>query len=318
MRNLSIEIGGLPVVHDLGLDVMLGETVGLVGESGCGNSVTSLGILGMVPGGGRVRAGSVVFDGVELVRRPAELACVRGTGIAYVSQEPMVALDPTFPVGRQLGEAVRRHRRCDRPAARRRVRELLELVNLPTPDAVARRYPHQLSGGMAQRVAIAPALAGEPRLLIADEPTTALDVTVQAEILDLLRALQDRTGMAVLIVTHYWGVVADLCRRAVVMYAGWVVEQALVEPMFDLPLHPYTAGPMAADPHHAGAGGTLFTIAGTVPPPGDRPHGCGFAPRCPRVTDACTRAPVALAEPEPARWRRCIHAGHLLAEGTHR
>lgn len=318
VRDLSIEIGGVLVVHGLSLDVQPGETLGVVGESGCGKSVTSLGILGMVPGGGRISAGSVLFDGIELVDAPEALASVRGSGIAYVSQEPMVALDPTYPVGRQLAEAVRRHRRCDRAAARRRVRELLDLVNLPNPEAVARRYPHQLSGGMAQRVAIALALAGEPRLLIADEPTTALDVTVQAEILDLLRTLQAETGMAVLIVTHDWGVVADLCRRAVVMYAGQVVEQAVVDAMFEVPLHPYTAGLMAANPHHAGARGPLPTIPGSVPAPGNRPHGCAFAARCPRVTDACTRAPVALVEPAPERLTRCVHAEHLLTEGSRR
>ncbi|WP_331766564.1 dipeptide/oligopeptide/nickel ABC transporter permease/ATP-binding protein [Embleya sp. NBC_00896] len=318
VRDLSIEIGGVLVVQGLSLDVRPGETLGVVGESGCGKSVTSLGILGMVPGGGRISAGSVVFDGTELVDRPEALARVRGSGIAYVSQEPMVALDPTYPVGHQLAEAVRRHRRCDRAAARQRVRELLDLVNLPNPEAVAARYPHQLSGGMAQRVAIALALAGEPKLLIADEPTTALDVTVQAEILDLLRALQAETGMAVLIVTHDWGVVADLCRRAVVMYAGQVVEQAVVDAMFDVPLHPYTAGLMAANPHHAGARGPLPTIPGSVPAPGNRPHGCAFAARCPRVTDECTREPVALVEPAPGRLTRCVHAEHLLTEGSRR
>ncbi|MCM2424705.1 dipeptide/oligopeptide/nickel ABC transporter permease/ATP-binding protein [Streptomyces sp. RKAG337] len=322
VRNLSVEIGGIPVVQGVSFDVMAGETLGVVGESGCGKSVTALGVLGLVPGGGRVAGGQVVFDGVDLAGSPAELARVRGSGIAYVSQEPMVALDPTFPVGRQLAEAVRRHSRTDRrttrAAAHRRVIELLTMVNIPDPAAVAGRYPHQLSGGMAQRVAIALALAGDPKLLIADEPTTALDVTVQAEILTLLRGLQAGTGMAVLIVTHDWGVVADLCHRSVVMYAGQVVEQADVESMFALPLHPYTAGLLAANPHLAGGGEPLPTIPGTVPAPRDWPQGCRFAARCSLVTDACAAAPVALTRPVPDRLTRCVHSQQLLVEGTPR
>ncbi|WP_371493883.1 dipeptide/oligopeptide/nickel ABC transporter permease/ATP-binding protein [Kitasatospora sp. NBC_00374] len=334
VRDLSISIGGIPVVQDVSFDVHAGETLGVVGESGCGKSVTSLGVLGLIPGGGRITGGRVVFDGTDLVDAPSALARVRGAGIAYVSQEPMVALDPTFTVGRQLAEAVRTHHRTHhrtahrtarrmrhraaRRATRDRVLELLAMVNIPDPAAVAGRYPHQLSGGMAQRVAVALALAGEPRLLIADEPTTALDVTVQAEILALLRTLQDRTGMAVVIVTHDWGVVADLCHRAVVMYAGQVVEQAAVEPVFTLPLHPYTAGLLAANPHRAVAGRPLPTIPGTVPPPGRRPTGCRFADRCPRADRRCTAAPVQLTEPAPARITRCVHAEQLLLEAEAR
>ncbi|MFE1884116.1 dipeptide/oligopeptide/nickel ABC transporter permease/ATP-binding protein [Streptomyces diastatochromogenes] len=317
VRNLSIDIGGVPVVQDVSFDIAPGETVGVVGESGCGKSVTSLGILGLVPGGGRVAQGQVLFDGTDLVASTAALTQVRGTGIAYVSQEPMVALDPMFTVGRQLGEAVRRHERRDRREARSRVTELLHMVNIPDPAAVARRYPHQLSGGMAQRVAIALALAGRPKLLIADEPTTALDVTVQAEILTLLRTLQAETGMAVLIVTHDWGVVADLCHRAVVMYAGQVVEAADVEEMFAQPLHPYTAGLLAANPHRAREGEPLPTIPGTVPAPRDWPAGCRFAARCELADDRCAE-PVTLTEPAPDRLSRCVRSQQLLAEGTSR
>ncbi|WP_051338240.1 dipeptide/oligopeptide/nickel ABC transporter permease/ATP-binding protein [Streptomyces flavidovirens] len=316
IRNLSVEIGGIPVVQDVSFQIAAGEALGVVGESGCGKSVTALGILGLVPGGGRITHGQVLFDGVDLVRSPTALAKVRGAGIAYVSQEPMVALDPTFMVGHQLAEAVRRHQRCDRRAARRHVTELLDLVNFPDSAAVVRRYPHQLSGGMAQRVAIALALAGRPKLLIADEPTTALDVTVQAEILTLLRTLQAETGMAVLIVTHDWGVVADLCHRAVVMYAGQVVEQADVEETFTRPLHPYTAGLLAANPHLAREGEPLPTIPGTVPTPRDWPIGCRFAARCALSDDACTTQPVPLAEPLRGRLTRCVHSQRLLVEGT--
>lgn len=316
VRGLSVEIGGVPVVQDVGLDVLPGETLGVVGESGCGKSVTVLGILGLVPGGGRITAGRVVFDGVDLAADPRAAARVRGSGIAYVSQEPMVALDPTYPVGAQLAEAVRRHRGATRAEARERVLGLLADVNIPDPRGVAKRYPHQLSGGMAQRVAIALALAGEPRLLVADEPTTALDVTVQAEILGLLRSLRQRTGMAVLIVTHDWGVVADLCDHATVMYAGQVVEQAAVEPMFTQPMHPYTVGLMAANPHRVTQGERLPTIPGSVPAPRDWPPGCRFAARCPMATDSCGTGPVYLGEPAPDRWTRCIHARQLLPEGA--
>ncbi|MFI6475414.1 dipeptide/oligopeptide/nickel ABC transporter permease/ATP-binding protein [Streptomyces sp. NPDC050516] len=316
VRNLSIEIGGIPVVQGVSFGIRAGETVGMVGESGCGKSVTSLGILGLVPGGGRIVDGQVLFDGTELVGSADALAQVRGTGIAYVSQEPMVALDPTFAVGHQLAEAVRRHQRCDRRTARARVTELLDMVNLPEPEAVAKRHPHQLSGGMAQRVAIALALAGRPRLLIADEPTTALDVTVQAEILALLRSLQASTGMAVLLVTHDWGVIADLCHRSVVMYAGQVVEQAAVEDMFTRPFHPYTAGLLAANPHLAGDGEPLPTIPGSVPAPRDRPLGCRFAARCELADASCTKRPVPLTEPAPDRLTRCVHSQRLTAEGT--
>jgi peptide/nickel transport system permease protein len=319
VRGLSIEIAGMPVVQDVGFDLMPGQTLGVVGESGCGKSVTALGILGLVPGGGRISGGRCVFDGRDLAAlTPAELAAVRGRGIAFVSQEPMVALDPTFTVSAQLAEAVRRHRGGTRKEAGTRVLELLELVNIPDPAGVARRYPHQLSGGMAQRVAIALALAGDPRLLIADEPTTALDVTVQAEILALLRTLQSRTGMAVLIVTHDWGVVADLCRRAVVMYAGQVVEYADVGAMFDRPHHPYTQGLLAANPQLAVEGEPLPTIPGTVPAPGDWPTGCRFADRCRYATAECSAAPVPLTEQAAERLSRCLHSDQLVLEGGRR
>jgi len=319
VRGLSIEISGTVVVQDVSFDLMPGQTMGVVGESGCGKSVTALGVLGLVPGGGRISAGRCLFEGRDLAAlSPAELAAVRGSGIAFVSQEPMVALDPTFTVSAQLAEAVRRHRGLSRKAARSRVLELLSLVNIPDPAAVAGRYPHQLSGGMAQRIAIALALAGEPRLLIADEPTTALDVTVQAEILALLRTLQARTGMSVLIVTHDWGVVADLCDRAVVMYAGQVVEYADVSDMFHEPHHPYTLGLLAANPHLAVEGEPLPTIPGTVPAPRDWPSGCRFTDRCPYATAECSAGPVPLVQQQADRLSRCLHTDRLVPEGGRR
>ena len=278
--------------------------------------MTARAVLGLLPDGGRTTAGSVRWDGVELVGLPQrELRRYRGSGISLISQESVASLDPTRTVGAQLAQVVRLHDPAGRADVRGRVRQLLEQVRLPDPAAVARKYPHQLSGGMAQRICIAIALAGRPRLLIADEPTTALDVTVQAEVLDLLRALQRETGMAVLLVTHDWGVVADVCDRALVMYAGQVVEQATTDQVFDLPLHPYTDGLLQSDPHAAGVPprGELPSIPGSVPPPGSWPHGCHFAARCPLVVDACRTGPVPLVEPEDGRSSRCLRVDELRA-----
>jgi peptide/nickel transport system permease protein len=306
--------GSVPVLQDVSFSVAPGETLGLVGESGCGKSVTARAVLGLLPDGGRPTAGSVRWDGVELVGlSQRELRRHRGSGISLISQESIASLDPTRTVGAQLAQVVRLHDPAGRADVKGRVLQLLEQVRLPDPAAVARKYPHQLSGGMAQRICIAIALAGRPRLLIADEPTTALDVTVQAEILDLLRSLQRQTGMAVLLVTHDWGVVADVCDRALVMYAGQVVEQATTDEVFDLPLHPYTSGLLQSDPHAAGVPprGELPSIPGSVPPPGSWPSGCHFAARCPLVVDACRSGPVPLVEPEQGRASRCLRVDEL-------
>ena len=224
----------MTVVEDVSFDIGPGEVVGVVGESGCGKTVTAMSILGLLPGDGDIQAGRILFEGRDLAALPeSELRSVRGREIALISQEPMVSLNPAYRVGWQLAQSLRQHHGVSRSAARSGAVELLRSVHLPEPEAVARRYPHELSGGMAQRVAIARALAGEPKLLIADEPTTALDVTVQAEILDLLREIQQARQMSILLVTHDWGVVADLCERVVVMYAGQVVERAVARS--DLP-----------------------------------------------------------------------------------
>ena len=300
------------VVQDVTFDVRAGETVGVVGESGCGKTMTAMAILGLLPGSGTVGSGRIIFDGQDLADlSEPELRRVRGKKIGLVSQEPMISLDPAFRVGTQLAEAVRRHHEVSRKAARARANELLRHVRLPEPEQVARRYPHELSGGMAQRVAIARALAGEPKLLIADEPTTALDVTVQAEILELLRSLQREREMAILLVTHDWGVVADICQRAVVMYAGQVVERAELDAIFRAPLHPYTEALLASNPHNAIGAETLPTIQGTVPRPGDWPTGCRFHPRCAYATDECVVQPVALRAPEAGHQTRCIHHERL-------
>jgi peptide/nickel transport system permease protein len=318
VRNLTVAFGAgasaLTVVEGVNFDIGHGETVGLVGESGSGKTVTALAILGLLTGDGRVAGGQVVYDGTDIASYTGhDFHGLRGSEIGMISQEPMVALDPVFRVGFQIAEAVRTHDKCSRSQAKARVLELLRAVKLPNPEKVARLYPHQISGGMAQRVAIAIALAGRPRLLIADEPTTALDVTVQAEILDLLRSLQAETGMAMLLVTHDWAVVADICTRSVVMYAGQVVERASVREMFAAPKHPYTKGLLESSPHLARKGEPLPTIGGIVPPPRAWPTGCHFAPRCPFATEECAAAPVAEHALETGRMSRCIRIDELMA-----
>ncbi|WP_236790585.1 dipeptide/oligopeptide/nickel ABC transporter permease/ATP-binding protein [Amycolatopsis sp. GM8] len=302
------------VVEGLDLRIEPGEVVGLVGESGCGKSITGRALLGLLPEGGQVTRGAIHFEGRNLAgRRRSELRGLRGSGIALISQEPLSCLDPVCTVGRQVDELVRRHEGGNRKQVRARTIELLGDVNLPDPERTVRRYPHELSGGMAQRVLIAMALAGRPKLLIADEPTTALDVTVQAEILELLRKLRAETGMAVLLISHDWGVVADLCQRAYVMYAGHVVESASVDELFDGPLHPYTAGLLGCAPRRARPGRRLPAIPGTVPDPRTWPAGCHFAPRCPMATEACAAAAIPLFEPATGHETRCIH--HTQVKG---
>jgi peptide/nickel transport system permease protein len=305
--------GPTTLVDGVGFHLRAGETLGLVGESGCGKTVTALSLLRLLPDGLSVASGRVWLDGrdvLELDDRTFD--GLRGSTMAYVSQEPQTSLDPTFTVGSQLIEIVRQHDRVGRAVARRRALELLALVELPDPERVARSHPHELSGGMAQRAAIAVALAGRPRLLVADEPTTALDVTVQAEVLGLLRRLQAETGMAVLVITHNWGVVADLCDRTMVMYAGQVVEEAAVQEMFDQPLHPYTLGLLASHPSLARPGEPMVAMPGRVPPPGTWPVGCRFADRCALVTEDCRRDPVRALHPTNDRVVRCLRAEEML------
>ena len=305
--------GPIAVVQNVSLDIGPGEAVGIVGESGCGKTTTAMSILGLLAGNGRISGGRIIFEGRNLVAlEEAELRKVRGKEIGLISQEPMVSFNPTIRVGSQLAHLLRIHHRLSHRASRDRAVQLLADVRLNDPADVARRYPHELSGGMAQRASIAAALAGDPKLLIADEPTTALDVTVQAEILDLLRALQRDRGMAILVVTHDWGVVADLCERVIVMYAGHVVERASVDDLFHEPLHPYTRALLAANPGAATtAGGDLPTIPGGVPKPGEWPSGCHFHPRCSFATPECRVETIALTRPAPDRETRCIHSRDL-------
>ncbi|ADB49449.1 dipeptide/oligopeptide/nickel ABC transporter permease/ATP-binding protein [Conexibacter woesei] len=317
--DLTVELpsagGPIPVVQGASFEIGEGETVGIVGESGCGKTMTAMSILGLVPGNGTISRGEIVFDGRDLAALGEDgLRKVRGKEIGLISQEPMVSFNPTFRVGWQLAHLIRIHHGVSRKESLDRAVELLGRVRLNDPADVARRYPHELSGGMAQRVSIAAALAGDPKLLIADEPTTALDVTVQAEILELLRDLQRERGLAILLVTHDWGVIADLCERVVVMYAGQAVERAATDDLFDRPLHPYTAALLAANPTGSDAGHELPAIAGSVPKPGAWPAGCHFHLRCGYATSECRTGAVPLARPGQGRETRCIHYRALADE----
>jgi peptide/nickel transport system permease protein len=314
--TVTLPVNGHPteVIRGVGFDLRAGEALGIVGESGCGKSITAASLLGLLPHGGRISSGSVTFDGEELANASAAtLRGIRGKRIGWISQDPIASLDPSFMVGSQVAECVRLYTGCTKRKARARALELLALVRLPDPKRVAKSYPHQLSGGMAQRVGIAAAIAGNPALIIADEPTTALDVTVQAEILDLLRDLQGN-GTAVILITHDWGVLCDFSQRAVVMYAGEVVEQADINQIVTSPRHPYTVALLKSDPHDAVRGKPLVALEGVVPEPVSWPVGCHFQNRCPLVTEACRAAPIPLVSVDAGpRTSRCIHAGELAA-----
>ncbi len=322
VQDLSVEFvteqGPATVVDHVSFSVAPGEVVALVGESGSGKTVTSLAVMRLVASPpGRITSGSVRLDGRDLLDLSFnDMRALRGSEIAMVFQDPMTSLNPAFTVGTQLVDTIRQHTDLSRSAARTRARELLEMVGIPDPERRLKDYPHQMSGGMRQRALLALALSCEPRLLIADEPTTALDVTVQAQILDLLRALQARLDMAVVFVTHDLGVVADLCSRVIVMYAGQVVEEAPVEELFASPRHPYTAGLLAAIPQRGVEGERLASIPGVVPPPSDMPSGCRFHPRCPYAVDACTSTVVELLPAGDGHTARCIRLDELVLEGT--
>ncbi|WIV54707.1 dipeptide/oligopeptide/nickel ABC transporter permease/ATP-binding protein [Amycolatopsis nalaikhensis] len=315
LRDIEVTLpGDLVVVAGADLDIGRGEAVALVGESGCGKSITGRAVLDLLPAGGAVTAGSLHFDGEDLaLAGPRAVRALRGSRIALISQNPVGALDPVFTVGHQVDELVRLRHGGTRARVRERTLALLRDVNLR--EDVARRYPHELSGGMAQRVAIAMALAGEPSLLIADEPTTALDASVRAEVLALLRRLRAERGMAILLITHDWAVVADFCRRAYVMYAGHIVESGPVGELLTRPRHPYTEGLLGAMPGRAPRGSRLAAIPGSVPEPGHWPRGCHFAPRCPLATAECTAAPVPVAEPAAGHRTRCLHHAKLSPGG---
>ncbi len=302
--------GPVRVVDGVDLVVRAGEAVALVGESGCGKSVTAKSILGLLPSPPARVGGAVRVEGRELIGADARtLRRVRGERVGFVFQDPMTALNPVYRVGEQIAERLRRHGGLDRAAAAKRAVELLGQVGIPAPAERARAWPHELSGGMRQRVVIAIALACDPALLIADEPTTALDVTVQAQIMALLRDAQQARQMGLLLITHDLGLVAQHVDRVVVMYAGQVVEEAPVEALFAHPRHPYTRGLLAAVPGATppDADGRLWSIPGAVPPPRDFSTACRFAPRCPRAQDDCRAAPIPSSPEGSARAVRCLH-----------
>ena len=298
--------GTVRAVDGLSFAIERGEVLGLVGESGCGKSVTSLSIMRLVPPPGRVTAGRILLDGDDLLDKDAEaMRRVRGARIAMVFQEPMTSLNPVFTIGDQIAAAVRAHEGGGRRAAWERAVEMLDRVQVPSPRERARDYPHQLSGGLRQRAMIALALAPGPQLLIADEPTTALDVTIQAQILDLLRRLQAERGMAVLLITHDLGVVAELCHRVAIIYAGRIVEMAPVASIFASPLHPYTRGLLRCLPHPSRFGQPLSSIEGAPPDLRQTGGGCRFAPRCPLALESCRRDEPVLTERRPGHFVAC-------------
>ena len=303
-------------VDGVSLAVHAGETLGVVGESGCGKSVTALSVLRLIRPPGRIEAGSrVLFEGRDLLALGEEdIRRIRGNRIAMIFQEPMTALNPVFTVGEQIAEVVRVHERASRKAAWTRAVEMLALVGIPAPEQRAGEYPHQLSGGMRQRVMIAMALVMHPALVIADEPTTALDVTIQAQILELLADLQRRLGTAVLLITHDLGVIAEVARRVVVMYGGEVVEEAPVAELFARAHHPYTEGLLAAMPRVGAERERLAVIPGTVPPATAWPSGCRFRERCPYAWERCEREHPPLYAVGAGHTSRC----HLAVEPERR
>ncbi|MCX7378239.1 MAG: ABC transporter ATP-binding protein [Alphaproteobacteria bacterium] len=303
-------MGEVAAVDGVSLGVARGRTLGIVGESGCGKSVLSLSVMRLVPPPGRNTSGRVMFDGQNLLDlSPAAMRDIRGNRIAMIFQEPMTSLNPVFTVGNQITEAMRAHdRTASEKALRSKAIAALDRVRIPAPDRRFDEYPHQMSGGMRQRVMIAMALACEPDLLIADEPTTALDVTVQAQILDLLRDLQAQTGMAIILITHDLGVVAEMADEVAVMYAGKVAERATGTAIFDDPQHPYTLGLLGSIPKLEEQHDRLLAIEGAVPPPFALPKGCRFNPRCVFAVEECRQRPPTLREVAPGHMAACLRA----------
>jgi oligopeptide/dipeptide ABC transporter ATP-binding protein len=305
--TFQTESGLAVAVDGVSFSITRGETLGLVGESGCGKTVTALAIMRLVPApAGRIERGAVWFEGRNLLElSDREMQRIRGNEISMIFQEPMTSLNPVFTCGNQVEEAILLHQNVSKAEARERAVEMLRLVQIPDPERVARSYPHQLSGGMRQRVMIAMALSCSPKLLLADEPTTALDVTIQAQILDLLKQLQERFQMAVLMITHDLGVIAETARRVVVMYAGQVMEMGDVVEIFHRPRHPYTIGLKQSIPRFASKSERLKVIPGKVPDPIEVPSGCRFSDRCKFAEYRCYNEPVELREVGEGHWVRC-------------
>lgn len=323
VTSFDTDAGELTAVNGVSFGVAAGQTLAIVGESGCGKSVTSLSIMGLLAKpAGTIRSGSIQFEGQELVgASQADLQNLRGNRMAMIFQEPMTSLNPAFTVGEQIIEGLMRHLPLSRAQASERALEMLQKVRIPAPQKRMNDYPHQLSGGMRQRVMIAMALSCNPKLLIADEPTTALDVTIQAQILELMRALQEETQTAIILITHDLGVVAEVADQVVVMYAGQVVEQASVQALFDKPQHPYTVGLLGSIPQLDEVQERLASIEGQVPNPLKRPAGCAFAQRCPFAQDNCKVQTPSLTEISPGHWSACLraplHAETLMSHANH-
>ncbi|WP_051812879.1 dipeptide ABC transporter ATP-binding protein [Kitasatospora sp. MBT63] len=314
VRDLRVDFGPAPAVRGVDLELHRGETLGIVGESGSGKSVTALAVLGLLPGTARI-GGSVRLEGRELVGLPGrELARIHGRKVAMVFQDPLSAFTPVYRIGDQIAEALRIHQPLDRAAARGRAAELLDLVGIPAPGRALDSFPHEFSGGMRQRAMIAMAIANDPDILLADEPTTALDVTIQAQVLEVLRTAQRETGAALVLVSHDLGVIAGMADRVAVMYAGRVVETAPVDDLFARPRHPYTLGLIGAAPRLDGRGGPLVPIPGNPPAPGEGGPGCPFAPRCPLAEGRCRTAEPPLAG-AGAHLAACVRADELAERG---
>ena len=323
VRNLKVgfdtEDGPVRAVNDVSFSVRAGEILAIVGESGCGKSVTAMSIPGLLPPSAEVE-GSVLLDGEDLRALPdRELRGIRGKEVSVVFQEPMTSLNPAFTIGKQIREVLQRHQGLSKRDAHQKAIELLDLVRIPAPERRVDEYPHQLSGGMRQRVMIAIGIANSPKLLIADEPTTALDVTIQAGVLDIMKDLRERLGTAIIIITHDLGVVADVADRVVVMYAGRPVEEASVHELFAHPQHPYTVGLLGAIPHREKgveevARQRLTEIPGLVPLLRVDPDECTFHPRCPRATDICRSKRPPLEPVRPGHPAACYHPGETSEE----
>lgn len=298
--------GEVKAVDGVTFDVPKGETIGIVGESGSGKSITSLSILRLLASNGKIMGGEILFKGEDLVKKSEKaMRNVRGNAISMIFQEPMTSLNPVFTVGYQISEALIKHKKMSKKQAHARSIELLELVGIPSPETRVDNYPHELSGGMRQRVMIAMALACDPEVLIADEPTTALDVTIQAQILTLMKELQERIGMSIIFITHDLGVVAETCDYVAVMYAGQIVEYSDVVSLFKKPSHPYTIGLLNSLPRHDIDQEELEPILGNVPSVHDMPTGCRFAPRCPAASDICRAKMPELVKRENGNDIRC-------------
>jgi len=311
VNDLTVRFAGAPanVVDSVSFSVKRGKTLAIVGESGCGKSVTSMGLMGLLPATAKVGASDSLLIDEALLGMPEErLLDVRGNRMAMIFQEPMTSLNPVFTIGEQIAESVIRHQGLSPKDARQRALEMLEKVRVPDARQRLDAYPHELSGGMRQRAMIAMALANDPALIIADEPTTALDVTIQAQILSLIANLQSETGTAMILITHDLGVVAEVADDVMVMYAGRVVESGPVKTLFDDPQHPYTIGLMGSMPSIGPREGRLATINGRVPTPAEMPSGCRFAGRCPFVIQACRDERPPLLELSPGHFSACIRA----------